>query len=81
MSPTKLDEQISAFLLADRDVRMERLELVTMSVSALGMDPVWTDLGDTGRRRLARRLQFQRWRMAELYAPFDRLGNRVEVRL
>lgn len=76
----RLITAIRAVEVAERDIRVIRSELIAVSVEALSMDAVWNEEGDMGRRRLAKRLQFQRWRLAELYQPIDRLGNRVERR-
>ena len=53
-------------VVVDAETLVERTHNVALIVDALLQDPVWTDDGDIGRRRTARRIAYQRWRFREI---------------
>jgi hypothetical protein len=60
--------------LTDSETLVERANHVAMAVQALRERSVWDDIGDTGRRVLAKRLLFARFRCADRIA-MERQAN------
>ena len=49
-------------VLVDAETLVERAHTVTLIAEAMTADPAWHAEGDLGRRRVAKRLAFVRWR-------------------
>lgn len=62
--------------LVDRQVLLERVELVKIIIDSMQHDARWEDAGDINRRRTAKRIAFCSWRFHDQQGWQDALRNR-----